>query len=250
MEDITGLQLGAFEYTTVQAMRRLGLAKVDAGDARVRELIREKSQIVNDMTEQWFVPVEGQPLLTGRESAVLPMPNMIPLLEVLNLRVINRGYDDATGFDLPRVEYVIQPRYIELVNIVFKRATVYSSLSSDVDPTGSSRVTRGVGQVFSPVPQAIKITGAFGWLEERKVTKFATTTTADIVGGTLDNADLSVFMMYRSDGYSCTAELIQDDPGGLAKALNLPLFDPNDKNARVADAMLASSALSFPTPTV
>ena len=31
---------------------------------------------------------------------------------------------------------------------------------------------------------------------------------ADIVGGTLDNADLSVFMMYRSDGYSCTAELI------------------------------------------
>lgn len=186
MNKVPGLRLGTFEYTTVQAMRRNGLAKVDVSDARVRELIREQSQRVNDITEQWFAPVEGRALLTGRDSPMLPMPNMIPILHVEEVRLRDQGYDENAGEGtlLEASEYVNQGRYIELVDLVFKRATTASSLAGDIDPTGSSRISRGIGNMFAAVPQGIGVRGAFGWMEDERLTRFEATASAASAGAT------------------------------------------------------------------
>lgn len=182
MDHIPGLQLGTFEYTTVDAIRAMGLANVDVSDTRLRELIRDKSQIVNDYTEQWFAPVEGEPLVTGRQSPIVMLDNGIMILAVDALRIIDRGYEESGGYVIPASEYVVGPRFLELVALQFKRST--SSLNgNNVDPAGSYRVTRGVGNQFAPVPRAIKITGVFGWLEEVKGTPFTTTTTGALVAG-------------------------------------------------------------------
>lgn len=183
MDQIPGLKLGPFEYTTVKALRDEKLSTAELGDTRARQLIREKSQLITDITEQWFVPVAGAARLNGKDGKLLYVSNLIPIVQVSALHIIDRGFDDpgATGTLIPDSEYVVQPRWIELVDLVFKRNM--SSSGAEYDPTGARRINRGIGQLFPSIPQVATVNGVFGWLEDTKPVPFESTTSADLAAG-------------------------------------------------------------------
>ena len=181
MDAIAGLRLGPFEYTTVQALRDEGIMGVDLGEARARQLIRQKSQIVNEFTEQWFAPVRGTALVDGRDSKLVFLPNSIDILHLEELRLVDRGFEEesAAGYVVDPREYVVQSRWVELIDIVFRRSLITPGTPIGVDPYGAHRVERGPARVFPAIPLCVKLKGAFGHLVETR-TPWGTVTAADI----------------------------------------------------------------------
>jgi hypothetical protein len=182
MDRIPGLRLGPFEYTTVQALRDEGILGVDLGDDRARRLIRQKSQLINEFTEQWFAPVRGTALLDGRDSKMIFLPNAIDIIQLEELRLIDRGFEDpnAAGYLVDPREYVVQNRWVELVDIVFRRSILSIGPPMGTDPFGAHRVERGPGRFIPPIPQAVKLVGAFGHLVETRESPWVGVTSADI----------------------------------------------------------------------
>ena len=82
-----------FAYVTVDQVRAAGIPDETADpefgidDARLRQLIIEMSQWVNRLTDQWFWPIRLKERVDGNQSSIAAIPNLIPILELFDLRL-------------------------------------------------------------------------------------------------------------------------------------------------------------------
>lgn len=154
----TGLHT-AFAYVTVAQVRDAGIP--DSGpegidDARLRLLIREVSHWINRLTDQWFLPVRLREKVDGARGSVAAIPNKIPILELVNLKIAKEGLFEI---DIPTVAYQVKQRYVMMLTRNFR---------------------------LPEMPHFVVLDGSFGWLVD-DYTKVKTRTTSALV---VDEADI------------------------------------------------------------
>ncbi|HUT78625.1 MAG TPA: hypothetical protein VM285_13105, partial [Polyangia bacterium] len=157
-----------FAYVTVPQVRAAGIPDETADpefgvdDARLRSLIIEMSQWVNRLTDQWFWPIRLQEQVDGNKGSVITIPNMIPILELFDLRLQR---ENLVNFSYPKFAFQVKERYVMMV-------------------------TRRVK--IPDYPYFVVLDGVFGWLQH-DFSKFKTTTVAVVnpAGGTVAVADAS-----------------------------------------------------------
>lgn len=188
MQDpVAGLNLGVFEYTTVAALREEGLSAADLSDSRARKLIREKSQVINTFTEQWFAPVVGAARVDGRESGIAMLPNTVNIVELNSLAALDRSLDEASdqGTVLAKGDYLVQRRWVEL-NRCGGPGGLYGSNLPYAPPRNP-----GLGTNFWS--SRVRMDGVFGHLELVKPTRFESQVngalTAGATSAVLDSVD-------------------------------------------------------------
>lgn len=158
----TGLST-AFAYVTVQQVRSNGIP--DSGDGGIadgplRRLIRLVSHWMNQLTDQWFLPIRLREKTDGADGSVARIPNLIPILELFSLTLEKQG---LFSVPMPDVSYQVKQRYVMMLDW-------HTRLPS--------------------MPHFVVLDGVFGWLVDDYV-KVKTTlsspltvTQADIDAGT------------------------------------------------------------------
>jgi hypothetical protein len=111
----TGLST-SFAYVTVEQVRDAGIP--DSGDGGIadgplRELIRLVSHWINQLTDQWFMPVRLREKTDGADGSIARIPNLIPILELFHLTFEKQG---LFSIDLPDVAYQVKQRYVSLLD--------------------------------------------------------------------------------------------------------------------------------------
>jgi len=121
-----------FRYTTITRLRQEGFTETELPAPDALLLIAEASGYLSDALGQWFTPVRSQKILDGMGSALLYLPNRVPILEVLSLAQISTasasrpflvpdkvdillasGPNDMAVFDSS--DYQVYGRYLELL---------------------------------------------------------------------------------------------------------------------------------------
>lgn len=111
----TGLST-SFAYVTVAQVRGAGIP--DSGDGGIadgplRELIRLVSHWINQLTDQWFLPVRLREKTDGSDSSVARIPNLIPILELFSLTMEKQG---LFSIPMPDVAYQVKQRYVMMLD--------------------------------------------------------------------------------------------------------------------------------------
>ena len=165
-----------FEYTTLTRIRAEGITSASLSDADCRALIRHYSKVINNVTGQWFWPLEYTERMNGSGFPTITHPFSIPLLEVRSVTLDKGDSTVAYGAD----EFVVHDRDIELSSYSY-------------DNVGSYYYNAHRVKFPSTRPLNILTDGTFGWLENRpfvpydQVAKVSTT-----IAATLTNGDTSV----------------------------------------------------------
>ena len=142
----------AFRYVTVDMLRAEGITADIIPDDRSRDLILMVSNWINWLTQQWFLPVRVEAKVEGRNSSIAHLPNMVPILQLNQLRLGKEGLFDIA---LPEISYQVKPRFVQMLSY-------------------NSRL---------PVnPRFVILDGVFGWLEE-DFSPTRTTLTSDVSPG-------------------------------------------------------------------
>jgi len=150
-----------FQYTTIQRLRDEGLSVTDVPDARALELIKDMSDFINLLTDQWFQPVEATYYLDGKGDDILHVPNLIPIIKLTTLSLDDTAIDADT--------YVVKERLIEKISSTFSMPIMESNNLGDLE-IRKKGFTAGVGNY--------EALGVYGWLASNK--DISTTTTTDI----------------------------------------------------------------------
>ena len=164
-----------FEYTTITRIRAEGLASGSLSDADTRLLIREMSKVINNVTGQWFWPIESKERLSGRGFPVVSHPSAIPILEVRSLQ-LDSGTSGYSPYQV--TEYVVDKRDLEVIGYGVENVAGFS--------IGTRRA-----RFPKTRPLNIVADGTWGWLEDRpfvsdpfdNVMKVVTTTSATLANG-------------------------------------------------------------------
>lgn len=166
-----------FEYTTLSRIRAEGITSGTLTDAQVRTLIRQFSKLINQVTGQWFWPIESKERLNGKGFPVVTHPYMIPILELRSLERESSYIYDSSPSSYDTTQYVTHDRYIELVGY----NSIEGGLGATYKRTSFSK-TR---------PLNVIADGTWGWLENRPFVsspydtypKLSTTTSASLANG-------------------------------------------------------------------
>lgn len=164
---VPGLNLDRpWMFTSVANMRAEGCSTRDVDDARLRDLIIRYSETIVQATNQWFAPVRGTALLTGDDTPMIYLPNMIPIIAVEELRL-----RDGSDFLLEPTEYVVGKTTIELIDVTLAPSSMFgaTNFGEYVNVISVDRQIRGVGRGFPSIPQGVAVTGVFGWIEGVRV---------------------------------------------------------------------------------
>lgn len=171
--NVRGLDITKLEYQSIYRLRNdHGMDSVVSSSQHFRRVIRDVSKQISQITEQWYVPVIGTVDLDGRESVTVPLPNNIPWLEASAVALVSRGLEDAeTATSLETKNWVVQERYLQLVRVRLQQTR--ELVGTGMGVSGLHQYERGVDNKFLAIPQYVRVTGAWGWLED--VSKVTTT---------------------------------------------------------------------------
>ena len=105
-----------FAYVTVAQVRDNGIP--DSGDGGIadeplRRLIRLVSHWINQLTDQWFLPIRLRKRSDSSGGAAVASPNMIPILELFSLTLEKQG---LFSVPLPDVAYQVKQRYVMMLD--------------------------------------------------------------------------------------------------------------------------------------
>jgi len=142
----------AFRYVTVDMLRAEGLDADYLPADRADWLIRYASNLINWLTQQWFLPVRVRAKVDGRNSPIVHLPNFVPILELFSLRIAKEGLIDV---EIPSIAYQVEERTVQMLSF-------------------RSRLPR--------TPRFVTLDGVFGWLED-DFSPVRTTLTADVHPG-------------------------------------------------------------------
>ncbi len=173
-----------FEYVSISRVRAEGVTSTQVDDARLKRLIRQAGRTINQVTGQWFLPIESTERMSGRGGPAVHHDSLIPILEVGTIQV-DRSGDVLSGLGIPDIgggsltniessNVRIDDRELHLT--VFHKRMVGGRWSGR-----PARWPRGSRNIVVP--------GTFGWLEERPFSNTgersrSTTTTAAITSTT------------------------------------------------------------------
>lgn len=158
-----------FEYCTIDDLRNEGITTQECTDERAIRLIRIASAKINAFTSQWFAPIVGDQYVDGQNSRMVWLPNYVPVLKLSAISI------------LPDRTARVGPYYLP-------DRRIYELELSDVQISRGNRIVELVGHVcastmsfpwtwyhneleefwFPEGRQNVKLTGAFGWLEDPK----------------------------------------------------------------------------------
>lgn len=155
-----------FEYCTVKDLRDEGVTVAEANLNRLIALIRVSSSKINRFTSQWYIPVETELFIDGKNSALASLPNCVPIQKIEEIEVISERSTRKNASVLPDrrtfgplvladVSLSNNGRYIELVSL----------------ETGSliDEIIRPAGELWFPEGRRnIRVKGVFGWVEDQK----------------------------------------------------------------------------------
>jgi hypothetical protein len=187
--------LGEYEYTTLAEVRAQGLPDTAVDDAAVLSAIRKVSKKINELTNQWFQPIEMRVRLNPNLSIVY-LPNRIPIIHVFG---VYEGIDDRDDVAIPAESYVVDGRHVE------KR----SGLFFDVRGSRVHRLTirdKEFGDVdFPDYSKAVRLDGSFGWLDRTKfiqTTAFAAASAgdSDLVVSSIEDLSVRDIVSVRKPG--------------------------------------------------
>jgi hypothetical protein len=173
-----------FEYTTLSRIRAEGITSSSLSDADCRALIRHFSKVINNVTGQWFWPLEYTERMNGKGFPLISHPSSIPLLEIRSVSLQSSAGINAYLSE----DFVVHDRDIELISF-FDNSIV--SYYYNAERTAFSK-TR---------PLNVLADGTFGWLENRpfvpydQVAKISTTFSTTVSNGdtTMTVADSTGF---------------------------------------------------------
>lgn len=129
-------QSANFSYLTLDELRAEGFSPEWISDDRARRFIRDMSNWINLLTDQWFLPVRLEERTDGRNCSVVHLQNFIPILQLDEIRFVKPGLVD---FVFPEIAYVVKNRYVQLLS-----------------PMAS----------FPGLPRFVQLRGVFGYLED------------------------------------------------------------------------------------
>lgn len=104
------------EYATIQQLRDEGLTVTEVSDDKARSLIRLMSSMLDRLTGQFFVPEEMTLLRDGDRSGMVTHPELVPILEVMELYHVSREMLDADIDLLEHEDWILARRWVELVD--------------------------------------------------------------------------------------------------------------------------------------
>jgi len=150
-----------FMYTSVARLRSEGLTAADLSDALAIQRISLISRMINRITGQYFQPVWYEALkLSGRDSPLIFLPDLEPIIKIVELALTPKGYDPEI---LEEDDYVLHSeRFIARIASTVGRV---AQLASANWVEGYSNYT---------------FKGYAGWLEDVKEVE-ANIVTADLV---------------------------------------------------------------------
>jgi len=138
-----------FEYTTVTRLRAEGILAADLSDADARIIIRTMSKVINNVTGQWFWPIESKERLRGAGYSVLSHPSQIPILELRSLEAQFGNTTSAYSSDA----YSVSLRDIHLNNVGYRNI--------------SNRIQTVRPKFTRERPLNVIADGTWGWLENQ-----------------------------------------------------------------------------------
>src|SRR3989304_5482108 len=153
-----------FKYTSLAALREEGFTPTELSDARGLKLIAKASEIINELTGQWFSPVRRILLLDGR-GTILSLG--IPLLELLTgPEQVENGSFPTEGLE-DRYSVYEPVQVFGTVEELPRLSARPASFPVYVDARPDSRsVIAQDGRVFPAGVGNVKIEGFFGWMSE------------------------------------------------------------------------------------
>lgn len=168
----------SFAYTTIARLREEGLTTAQLSDARAIERIKLAGKIVNRVTSQWFVPIEGtERISVSPDSSIAWHPSLIPIIEVRSLKLADFSgalttYTASRYRIDDRLIYLSEPRW-------------GTSVEDKI-----ARLEYGDRRAMFPAGRGhIVVDGTFGWIENRPWSddptsrKVTTTTAAEVSAG-------------------------------------------------------------------
>ena len=157
-------------YTTLQRIRDEGFAITSLPDADALRAVETASRLVNQVTDQLFVPIFQVLELDGEGDPVIHHPKLLPILKVLRLAFINIDLLGTTPLTTDEFSIHNTRRFIKrepLIGFTGRKKFVF-------DPdVGAKNFPRGVRNV--------ELRAYFGWLEAFK--EIETKTTTDVANG-------------------------------------------------------------------
>lgn len=168
--------MAVWKYTTVAALRAQGFSTTEIPDANALTLIEEASELVNELTDQWFVPIRQVQQLDGNGGRALALE--VPILDFIELKL-----SQSSDFFSQTVEdrrSVFEPFPVfGLVHELPRLTAAPQGLPSELVTTPGTRLIKAQGSKRFPLGTGnLLLTGFFG-VHRETIKKFVTTTTAD-----------------------------------------------------------------------
>ncbi len=167
-----------FAYATVDRVREEGISAPVMAAEKVLERLRAVGEIINRVTTQFFLPVEGtERVSVDPRDACIHLDNQDKILAVRSVKVA-----DSAGAltSIAANRYRIDDRYIHMTQPRFGTGIEDKIAAIEFGDDGSR---------FPPGTRHILVDGAFGWQEERPHSDdgtqrfISTTTTASLTDG-------------------------------------------------------------------
>lgn len=177
------------KYLTLARLRDIGITVAMLSDALALELILDVSGSLDDLTAQFFQPeLEVHPA-SGDKCSLVHRRDLVPMLEVTNIEI---DYEKCrTGYSgMGRLfDWKVPPSF----NVDISRWEISPATEFRTIDVMSGEFPEGTGNVL--------LTGAFGWLENRKV--FETT-----LANPISSADTTITL---TDVLNTTGWIEKDD---------------------------------------
>ena len=171
-----------FEYCTIKDLRDESVTFEDAQVNRALYLIRVASARINQFTSQVFAPITGDQYIDGRDSSLVSLPNLWPIVKLSSISILpartsrrraTNVLPDRRVFSvaLSNVEISQNGRFIEWIT----DESDYSDWPTWSYPSESETW-------FPRGRRNIKLGGIFGWLEDGDEELTATVTSTAVKG--------------------------------------------------------------------
>lgn len=165
---------GVYKYATIQELRDENITAAQLSDARALKLIERVSREINELTEQWFVPIARRLVENGSGGHLLTLG--IPVLrasalELVTDRTVVQGVARVGAVE-PDPVYGLPselPRFDD--SQAFGRPFGFLAIAPDFAVDG--RRLRSTTGAFPSGSQNIRIDGVFGWVEDAQDFKTA-----------------------------------------------------------------------------
>jgi len=158
------------KYLSLAQLRDLGIDASQLPDSKALSLIYKVSDSLDQLTRQFFQPELLIYAASGTNSPVVHHKDLIPILEVEDLSV---DYNKT------------RTNYFDWRTRVFGRNLTVENLldltAFELSPDSGFRLLKVLSGNFPIGVGNVIITGAFGWLEDRR--KFQTTLASDLSAG-------------------------------------------------------------------